>query len=53
LKHGRNPTVKQCEIIKNHGLDYREWLIVKHTSTEMIIIHRETKEQKSIKKEHF
>jgi hypothetical protein len=53
LKHGRNPTVKQCEIIRDYGLNYHEWLVVKHISTEMIIVHRKTKEQKSIKKEHL
>jgi hypothetical protein len=48
LKHGKNPTVKQCKIIRNCGLNYRNWLVIKHTSTEMVLVHRETKHQRKI-----
>lgn len=48
MKNGKKPTVRQCNIMTENGLNHKDWLIVKHTSTEMVIVHRETKEQKTL-----
>ena len=55
MKHGRNPTVAQANLIKSikasgKNLDPAKWLIVKNTSTEMIIVHRESSRQRTISK---
>jgi hypothetical protein len=55
LKHGRKPTVAQANLIRNvkasgGNLDPAKWLIVKNTSTEMVIVHRESGRQRTIKK---
>jgi hypothetical protein len=56
VKHGRNPTVAQANLIKSvevaegKHLDPNKFLVVKNTSTELIIVHRETETQRSIKK---
>ena len=40
MKHGKKPTVRQCKIIKSAGLNAANWLVVKDTSTELVIVHR-------------
>ena len=40
MKHGKKPTVKQCRFIKEHGLNAENWLVVKDTTTEMVLLHR-------------
>jgi hypothetical protein len=55
LKHGRKPTVAQANLIRNvkasgGNLDPAKWLIVKNTSTELVIVHRESRKQRVIKK---
>jgi hypothetical protein len=51
LKNGKNPTVKQCDFMKVHGLNSTKWLVCKDTSSMMVLEHRETKEIKKIVKE--
>ena len=50
MKHGKNPTVRQKKILKEYGLNYENWLVVKDTSTEMLIEHRATGKTRTIKK---
>jgi len=55
LKHGRNPTVAQANLIRSikasgKNLDPAKWLIVKNTSTELVIVNRESGKQRVIKK---
>ena len=50
MKHGKNPTVKQKKILKDYGLNYENWLIVKDNSFEMVIVHRHTDTTRTIKK---
>lgn len=49
MKHGLRPRVKQKIIIKNAGLNPKDWLVVKNLPNELWIVHRETEQQKSIK----
>ncbi len=40
MKNGKKPTKNQKIFIKEHGLNYDNWLVVKNTSQFMEIIHR-------------
>ena len=41
MKHGKKPTVRQAIFIeKNICLNPKEWLVVKDTSTGMLIVSR-------------
>ena len=51
MKHGKKPTVNQAKFIKSMGLNSREWLVSKDTSTEIVIVHRHTDTVREIKKE--
>ncbi len=46
MKHGRRLTRKQKLYLAAQGLDPRDWLVVKDTSTEIEFVHRVTKELK-------
>lgn len=50
MKHGKKPTVAQRRVLKSMGLNWENWLIVKNTTDEMVIVHRLSgKERKIIK----
>ena len=51
MKHGKNPTRAQKISMTKEGLNYKEWLIMKDTSTELVLVHRDTEETKTIIKE--
>lgn len=40
MKHGKKPTVAQCNLMKQWGLVPANWLVVKDTPTEMVLVHR-------------
>lgn len=40
MKHGKKPSVRQCKIIKSAGLNVENWLVVKDTSTDLVLVHR-------------
>jgi hypothetical protein len=40
LKHGKKPTVAQCNLIRESNLDPASWLVVKDTPEEMLLVHR-------------
>lgn len=46
---GIKPTREERKILIKNDIDTYEWLIQKHTSTEIQIIHKETGEVKIIK----
>ena len=55
MKHGRKPTVAQANLIRSikasgGNLDPAKWLLVKNTSTEMVIVNRGSGRQRTIKK---
>lgn len=50
MKHGKRPTVAQKKLITQWGLNYSNWLIVKDTPAEMVIVHRLSGKQRRIDK---
>lgn len=50
MKNGKRPTVKQKKLMTQWHLNYDNWLVVKDTSTEMVIVHRDTGRTRTIVK---
>lgn len=40
MKHGRNLTLKQKEILQTVGLNPSNWLLVKNLPDKLVILHR-------------
>lgn len=40
MKHGKKPTYEQRKLIGMWGLDTHDWLVVKDTPEEMVLVHR-------------
>lgn len=40
MKHGKKPTVAQCKLMEKHYLYSTDWLVVKDTPTEMVLVYR-------------
>ena len=40
MKNGKKPTYEQRKLLKEWGLNTYDWLVVKDTSTEMVVVHR-------------
>lgn len=40
MKHGKRPTAQQRKLIKSKRLNPENWLVVKDTPTEMVLLHR-------------
>ena len=40
MKNGKKPTHEQRKTIQRWGLDPLDWLVVKDTPTEMVLVHR-------------
>ncbi len=51
MKNGKRPTLAQKKRMSKRNLNYENWLVVKDTSTEMVIVHRDTNRTRVIKKE--
>jgi hypothetical protein len=41
MKNGKKPTYAQRKLIQENGFDSHDYLVVKDTSTEMQIVHRD------------
>ena len=50
LKNGKRPTVRQKKLMTQWHLNCDNWLVVKDTSTEMVIVHRDTGRTRTIVK---
>ena len=50
MKNGKRPKVRQKKLMTQNSLDCDKWLVVKDTPTEMVIVHRDTSELKTIPK---
>lgn len=50
MKNGKRPTRAQKMLITQQKLNYNNWLVVKDTSTEMVIVHRESGKTRTIEK---
>ena len=52
MKNGKKPTVRQCKLMQRWGLNPLEWLVIKDTPSEMVVVHRHSeKTTKTIHKE--
>lgn len=52
MKNPKKPTYSQRKLIQEAGLDSHDWLVVKDTSTQMVLVHRHSeKTTKTIQKE--
>lgn len=40
MKNGKKPTVKQKKLMQQYRLNSADWLVVKDTPTEMLLVHR-------------
>lgn len=40
MKNGKKPTYEQRKLIQRMKLDSHDWLVVKDTSTELVLVHR-------------
>lgn len=40
MKNGKKPTVAQCNLMQKWNLDPANWLVVKNTPTELVLVHR-------------
>lgn len=40
MKHGKRPTVAQKKLMQQWGLNAADWLVVKDTSEEMVVVNR-------------
>lgn len=51
MKHGKKPTVRQMKLMKEWGMNPKEWFVSKDTSTELVVVHRHTDTVRTIRKE--
>ena len=49
MKHGKKPTKAQKLLLKAYRLNPDNWLIVKHTTEELLVVHRYTSTTRSIR----
>ena len=40
MKHGKKPTVRQCKLMQKYGLKPEDWLVVKDTAAQMVVVNR-------------
>lgn len=40
MKNGKKPTYEQRKVIQRWGLDTYDWLVVKDTPQEMVLVNR-------------
>ena len=40
MKHGKKPTYEQRKLIDKWKLNTRDWLVVKDTPEQMVLVHR-------------
>jgi hypothetical protein len=50
LRHGKRPTRKQKIFIKSKRLNPENWLVVKDTDKEFVIVHKESGKVRDLKK---
>lgn len=40
MKHGKKPTREQRKLMQKWGMNTTDWLVVKDTPEQMILVHR-------------
>lgn len=53
MKHGKKLTYEQRKLVQKVGLDTHDWLAVKDTSTELVLVHKHLDQIKTIPKGVF
>ena len=48
---GKKPTLAQKKFLKSKGLNLANWLVVSEDRYQMVVIHRESLNRKTIRKE--
>lgn len=48
MKNGKRPTLKQKIVIRERGLNPKNWLVTKNANGELHLVHRETGTQRII-----
>ena len=48
---GKKPTLAQKKLLKAKGLNPENWLVVSKDGYQMVVIHRESLNRKTIRKE--
>ena len=51
MKNGKRPTRAQKKLMSKYKLNYENWLVVKDTPTEMLVVHRYSDQTRVIPKE--
>lgn len=50
MKHGKKPTAAQRKLMEKWKLNGADWLVVKDTASEMLLIHRHFGKVKKVPK---
>lgn len=50
MKNGKNPTREQRKLMEEFGLSSKDWLVVKNTPTELVVVNRNSNEEQSFSK---
>ena len=50
MKRGRRLTRNEKEIVVSYGLDATEWMLAQEMNYKLVLIHKETKQIKTIDK---
>ena len=50
MKHGKNPTMEQKKLMTKWHMNCENWLVVKDTPEEMLVMHRDSGRTRSIPK---
>ena len=50
MKNGKRPTMAQKKLMSENKLNYKNWLVVKDTSECMVVVNRESRKTRTIKK---
>ena len=40
MKHGKKPTIAQRKMMQTFGLNSENWLVVKDTPEQLVLVHR-------------
>lgn len=51
MKHGKKPTRNQKKLMAQYRLNCENWLVVKDTPEQMVIVHRHSDQTRVIPKE--
>ena len=50
MKHGVKPTYEQRKLMEHRGVNTYDWLVIKDTPTEMVLVNKHSDQTKTIPK---